>query len=364
MSDDSGEEKEFAPTERRLEEARRKGEIPIGRDLLTAAAFAGLLVAAFTGSARLIRLGETGSVLLGQADTLAKQLATGQAAPAGALAIRLGTALAPWFAIPAAAVLVALIAQKGLTFAPARLEPKMSRISMIQGAKRKFGRSGLFEFVKSAVKLTAVSAILAAFLTARSPMILHALYLEAAQVTVLLLRLLVEFLAIATALQFVIGGLDLLWQRLEFQRQHRMSRKEMTDEMKQSEGDPHVKAQRRQRAMEIASNRMLADVPTADVVIVNPTHYAVALKWNRQSRGAPLCVAKGVDEMAARIRERAAEAGVPIRSDPPTARAIHATVEPGEEIRPEHYRAVAAAIRFSEAMRRRARERGTSRGTT
>jgi flagellar biosynthetic protein FlhB len=102
---------------------------------------------------------------------------------------------------------------------------------------------------------------------------------------------------------------------------------------------------------------MLTDVAAANVVVVNPTHFAVALKWDRARGGAPVCVAKGVDEIARKIRERAAEHGVPIHSDPPTARAIHATVEIGQEIRTEHYRAVAAAIRFAEAMRRRARKR-------
>jgi flagellar biosynthetic protein FlhB len=108
-------------------------------------------------------------------------------------------------------------------------------------------------------------------------------------------------------------------------------------------------------AQAIAQNRMMADVPKADVVIVNPTHYAVALKWSRGSRRAPVCLAKGVDHVAARIREAAATAGVPIRSDPPVARALYASIELGQEIRPEHYAAVAAAIRFADAMRRRAR---------
>jgi flagellar biosynthetic protein FlhB len=137
-----------------------------------------------------------------------------------------------------------------------------------------------------------------------------------------------------------------------------MTRKELTDEMKQSEGDPHIKAQRRQKAIEIATKQMIADVAKADVVIVNPTHYAVALKWERGAKRAPLCVAKGVDEVAARIREVAAEAGVPIHSDPPTARALYAAVDIGQEIHPDHYRPVAAAIRFAEKMRRRSRERG------
>jgi flagellar biosynthetic protein FlhB len=112
--------------------------------------------------------------------------------------------------------------------------------------------------------------------------------------------------------------------------------------------------QRRQRGHDIATNRMIADVATADVVIVNPTHYAVALKWSRATGGAPICVAKGVDDVAARMRAAAAKAGVPLHSDPPTARAVFATVDIGQQILPEHYRAVAAAIRFAERMRKRA----------
>jgi flagellar biosynthetic protein FlhB len=136
-----------------------------------------------------------------------------------------------------------------------------------------------------------------------------------------------------------------------------MTRKEMTDEMKESEGDPHVKGQRRSRAIAIATNRMLADVDAADVVVVNPTHYAVALKWDRVRGDAPRCVAKGVDEVAARIRERATLAGVPIHRDPPTARALHASLEIGDEVARADWRAVAAAIRFAEKMRARARAR-------
>jgi flagellar biosynthetic protein FlhB len=144
-----------------------------------------------------------------------------------------------------------------------------------------------------------------------------------------------------------------MWQRAQHLRRNRMSRQEMVDENKDQEGDPHVKMQRRQRGQEIATNRMLQDVAKADVVVVNPTHYAVALRWNRKGRGAPICVAKGFDEVAARIREKAALAGVPLHSDPATARAIHASVQIGQPILPDHYRAVAAAIRFAEAMRKR-----------
>ena len=131
-----------------------------------------------------------------------------------------------------------------------------------------------------------------------------------------------------------------------------MSHKEQREETKESEGDPQMKAQRRQRAQKIAMSRMVAETKNADVLIVNPTHYAVALTWSRMGEDLPTCVAKGTDELALRLREAAAEAGVPIRDDPPCARSLHAAVEVGDPIRPEHFKAVAAAIRFADRVRK------------
>jgi flagellar biosynthetic protein FlhB len=169
-----------------------------------------------------------------------------------------------------------------------------------------------------------------------------------------MLHLLLRFLALVFAVWLALGAVDYLWQRAQHHHRNRMSHQEMRDELKQSEGDPHAKGERRRRGREIASNHMLDNVASASVVIVNPTHFAVALKWSPQSLGAPVCVAKGVDEIAARIRERARAAGVPIHSDPVTARALFASVKLDSEVRPEHYAAVAAAIRFAETMRARA----------
>jgi len=155
-------------------------------------------------------------------------------------------------------------------------------------------------------------------------------------------RLIAEFMILVFLIAAAIGVLDFLWQYAEHIRRNRMSRKDMTDEAKESEGDPHMKHQRRQKAVELAMNKMLAQVPEADVIIVNPEHYAVALKWSREPGAAPVCVAKGVDEIAARIREIAGESGIPLYRDPPLARALHAMVDIGQEILPQHYKAVAA----------------------
>jgi flagellar biosynthesis protein FlhB len=180
--------------------------------------------------------------------------------------------------------------------------------------------------------------------------------------TVVLLDLGGRFFSLVLIVALVIGGIDFFWQYQEHLRKNRRTRKELTDESKESEGDPHMKQKRRQRGYDIAMNQMLGDVPDADVVVVNPTHYAVALKWSRLPGEAPICVAKGVDDVAAKIREIASESGVPIHRDPPTARAVYATVEIGQEIHPEHYQAIAAAIRFAEEMRRKMRARFGHKG--
>jgi flagellar biosynthesis protein FlhB len=350
-------DKEHDPTQKRLDDARKRGEFARSQDLLTAAAVAGFVLTGMgLGAQALMRSGAAATVLIDQADSLAAHMADGGRPVMMQTLQAVISPLLPFFLMPGLAVIAVLFATKGFVFSPEKLMPKLSRISPLATAKQKFGMDGLVEFGKSAVKLTLVSVLIGWFLMARAPAILHSLALSPALSTVLMLRLLSEFLLLALLVLAVMGGLDYFWQTYRHLQRNRMSRKEMTDEMKDSEGDPHVKGKRRQRAQEIATNQMLADVAGADVIIVNPTHYAVALKWKRGARTAPICVAKGVDDVAARIREKAAEAGVPIHSDPPTARAIFATVEIGTPIHADHFKAVAAAIRFAEAMRARARK--------
>lgn len=351
-------EKEFEPTQRKLDDQRRKGEVPRSTDLNTAAAFGALaLVALAAGGWALGQPAHAMAVLLDQAPALAALTAAQARAPVGGLMAAVVVPLLPLFLLPMALVWVSLIAQRAVVFAPSKLKPKLSRISPIANAKNKYGRNGLFEFAKSSVKLVVISGLLWLFIMAQIEGIIGLVLLTPGAGVREMLLTGVAFLGLVFVIMVVIGGIDFFWQRAEHMRRNRMSHKEMRDEIKQSEGDPQARQQRRQRATEIATNQMLARVPQADVVITNPSHYAVALKWDRGAPGAPVCVAKGVDEIAARIRERAAEAGVPIHPDPPTARALHATVDLGAEIAPEHYAPVAAAIRFAEAMRAKAKGR-------
>lgn len=357
-SQDDDSDKSFEATPQKLRKAREKGEVVKSNDLSAVAAYAGLTIALIVvGQYSAEHLGSAFVVLIDQSFALGPLLVTGSSSgPVGGLMAVIAGSAGALLAVPAIVVLLNLLAQRALVFAPSKLKPKLSRVSIPSNAKNKFGRGGLFEFAKSFAKLVIYSVCLALFLHANLSQILSAAAAPPKASILLMMNLLLRFLFIVVAVTLTIGAIDYLWQYGEHMRKNRMSRKELQDETKESEGNPHLKQHRRQRAQEIATTQMMADVPKADVVIVNPTHYAVALKWSRAPGTAPTCVAKGVDQVAATIRRTAIEAGVPIHSDPPTARALHATVEIGQEVPESYYRPVAAAIRFAEAMRKRARK--------
>jgi flagellar biosynthesis protein FlhB len=348
-------DKEHDPSEKKLADARRKGDIAKSTELLAAAAYTGLLLAGLAGAQAVTKAATTGAILLDQAPEIARLAADSARTVVGGIVQSAIIPLIFQLFVPALMVVLALISQRAIVFAPDKLVPKLSRISPLATAKKKFGPEGLFEFTKNFAKLMIVALVLGWFLIGHVDSILATVTLDARQGLSHLITLLGQFLTIVIVLTATIGAGDLLWQRHSLMQRNRMSRKELMDEMKESEGDPHTKAQRRQRGQEIAMNQMLADVATANVIIVNPTHFAVALKWTKGARSAPVVVAKGVDEIAQRIRETAIEHGVPIHSDPPTARSLFATVDIGKPIERDHYRAVAAAIRFADAMRKRAR---------
>lgn len=357
MSEDD-DTKEHAPSQKKLDDARARGDVPLSADLTAAAALGGALLAVLAfGPAALVAIGSAGVAYLGQIDRTAGPKVGADPWGVGGWVLAIAAPVWPLFLLPALCALLAVLGQRGLTFSADKLMPKWSRLNPIANAKRRFGGAGLFDFGKSSVKLLLVGGLLGWFGLRHLPQILLSAQLEAPMVTVLLMDLIRAFLILICGITVAIGGLDYLWQHFDHIRRNRMSRQEMVDEYRESEGDPHMKGQRRQRALAIATNRMLADVPKADVVLVNPTHYAVALKWNRASGRAPICLAKGTDAVAARIREAAQAAGVPIHSDPPTARALYASIDIGREINPEHYAPVAAAIRYGERMRQRARDR-------
>lgn len=254
------------------------------------------------------------------------------------------------FALPLLLFVVAAIAapmvQTGLVLATDKIGFDLSRLSLLKGFGRLFSLRAVIEFVKNVAKFAAVVAIVVAVTAPeidRLPMLssfdMAALSSEIHHV---LMRLAIAIL-VAVALLAVT---DYGYQRFQFMRSMRMSKQEVKEEHKQSEGDPIIKARLRQIRMERARKRMMAAVPTASVVVTNPTHYAVALKYEMGAKGAPKVVAKGADFVAQRIRELAVENDVPLVENPPLARALYATVEVDREIPTEHYRAVAEIISY------------------
>ena len=358
--EEKGGEKAYEATQQRLDDARKKGDTPNSKDLAALAAYIGLVLALFIAGADAAKAtGRAFASLFSNADRLAPHmLSMGGAGTSLHFSLDAVAGLGPLFLLPFFLVLLAIFAQRSLVFAFDKITPKLSRISPMTGAKQKFGVTGFVEFLKASTKLIIISIVLTIYLLAEMDRIVGAAraapQVAPGQMAEIAFGLLVQITVVAG----VIAAADFFWQRYDHARKLRMTFQEVKDEHKQSEGDPQTKAQRQRRAQEIAANQMMHDVPKADVVIVNPTHYAVALRWARGDAGAPVVVAKGVDGVALRIRRVAEESGVPIHSDPPTARALEATVDIGREINPDHYHAVAAAIRFAEAMRRKAKERG------
>ena len=353
MSNEQQEDRQHAPSQRRLDDARSRGDIARAPDLVTAATFLALLLTVSQAGQHIVQtFGTRAAYILANSDQLAALLSD-DLKLAGNLILGQAMALLPLFLIPAAGAIAALILQKAVILTPEKLRPKLSRISPLSNAKQKFGREGLIGFAKSLAKMACISAILGWYLVSQAGLILNSASLSAGQASALLAEMLTEFLALACMVALVFGAIDFLWQKFEHLRRNRMSHDDLKREFKESEGDPHMRARRRQRAREIATRHMLREVASADVVVINPQHYAVALKWNRARRTAPVCVAKGVDQIAMRIREQASLASVPLHSDPATARALYATVGLGEQIRPEHYMAIAAAIRFADRVRKR-----------
>ncbi|AWK84820.1 flagellar biosynthesis protein FlhB [Azospirillum thermophilum] len=348
MSEDADESsKTEEPTQKKLDEAHKKGQYAMTRELgnwLMVAAMLVLLLSVVPGTLKglMLRL----NYYLENVDGI-----TLDRGGVGAVLFRVmsDTLWALWLPIVLLVIasVLATVSQKGFSVSWELIQPKLEKLNPIAGFGRMFKLSTQgVELLKSLAKLAVVGAVSYLCLQPMFTGIEHFIGIDmmamVREMDVLAFRLLAGVLAVLT----VIAAGDLFWQRYEYNKNMRMTKQEVKDEHKQQEGDPMVKGRIRQIRFERARKRMMAAVPEADVVVTNPTHFAVALKYDPTKMSAPLVLAKGVDQVAFKIREVAEANEVPVVENPPLARALYAACDIDEEVPSEHYRAVAEVITY------------------
>lgn len=344
-------EKTEDPSQRRLDEALRQGDVVKSQEvntwfIISAATLALLVFSGSTGGA----LTTIMRGLIAQAHTFP---ADGYALAILLKRVTLGVLAA--VAIPFLLLVLAAIGgnviQHRLVWSTESLMPKLSKISPGAGMKRLFSKQALANFIKGLIKLAVVGGVGAALLWPQKHRLEALVATDPDSILPVSRSLALELLGAVVAVLAFIAAADYLFQYRQWFQRQKMSLRELKDEYKDTEGDPKIKARIRQLRHERAKKRMMAAVPTATVVITNPTHYAIALKYEA-GMSAPLCVAKGIDAIALKIREVAGKNGVPIVENPPLARTLHATVEVDGEIPPEHYKAVAEVISYVMRLKR------------
>jgi flagellar biosynthetic protein FlhB len=339
------------PTPKRLDEAVRRGDVVKSAEVNTWFLIAGgtLMIMLFAAPMA-TSLQATFRGLLAKSFELRTD---GPALVALAKAIALEVIAA--FGIPLVLLTVAAfganIIQHRLVFSTQPIKPQLSRISPTAGMARLFSRQALANFAKGLTKLCVIGGVMAALLWPERNVLGGLVAADPATILPFTRSLTTKMLGAVVAILAVVATADYLFQYQQWYERQKMSLREIKEEFRQTEGDPAVKGKIRQLRNNRARKRMMAAVPKASVVITNPTHFAVALKYER-GMSAPVCVAKGLDLIARRIREVAQAHDIPVVENPPLARALHGTVEIDQEIPQEHYRAVAEIIGYIMRLRR------------
>jgi flagellar biosynthetic protein FlhB len=347
-------EKTEDPTQKRLDDALKRGDVVKSQEVNTWFVIAG---------ATLVLITFSGGMGAGVTATLRGLIANsyqirvdGPALPH--LFKMIGGELLAAVAIPFLLLMLAALAgnlvQHRMVWSTQTMAPKLSKISPLSGLKRLFSKQALANFAKGMVKLLLVGTVLIALMWPERRRLIALVDTDLSAVLPLTLALALKQLGAVVAILAVVAAADYLFQYRTWYERQKMSLREIKDEFKQTEGDPTIRGKMRQVRQTRMRRRMMANVPKAAVVITNPTHYAVALQYER-GMDAPVCVAKGVDLVALKIREIAGEHAVPIVENPPLARTLHAAVELDQAIPPEHYKAVAEVIGYVMKLRRAVR---------
>lgn len=345
MAEES-EDKSEQPTDRKLDNARKEGQVATSIEVRTWAGLMGTLVVVALMASPLAR--DLNTLLL----PFIERPHAFDMSPGG-----IGHTLTDLtfktlllLLIPLALMLIlgvaSVVAQNGLMLVPKRIMPDFNKINPMKGVAKLVSMNNLVEFLKSLFKVATVGIVVFLVLRGRLDEYVGLAALDLTTILEYLRSQVLHMMIIAMLMVTAMAAADWAYQRWTFTQKMKMSKQEVKDEHKQTEGDPMIKGRLRNLRMQRARSRMMTAVPTADVVVTNPTHYAVALKYDMETMGAPRLVAKGADLIAKRIRELAEEHEVPLVENPPLARALFATVEIDAEIPPEHYKAVAEVIGY------------------
>lgn len=346
MAEESDQEKTEPASPQRLQKARDEGQVVQSRELGT---FVVLMVGGATLWTMASGLGQTLSHIVRDGLQFNPGIARDSAYVMAQLSSQFfeaTLALSPFLAVVVVATLASPLLLRGWLFSAKAFAPKFDRLNPLSGIKRMFSSQGLIELVKSLAKVGLLGGV-AAWLIWSNLGGIFSLSLESPSLAIQHMGDLIGkvFLLASGAMIFIVV-IDLPYQLWSHYKKLRMSKEELRQESKESEGDPHLKAHIRAQQREVARRRMMSEIPTADVVVTNPTHYAVALKYSEGKMGAPRVVAKGADAVAARIRELAAEHKVPLLEAPPLARALFRHTELGDEIPATLYAAVAEVLAY------------------
>ncbi|ABA04399.1 Flagellar biosynthetic protein FlhB [Nitrobacter winogradskyi Nb-255] len=352
MADESDDtEKTEDPTQKRLDDALERGDVAKSQEVNTWFVIAGatLVLSTFSGS-----IGSGFELPLRNLIANSWQIRT-DGPGLLALAEQIGYRLAAALGVPLLLLMMAAVAgnviQHRFVWSGETLKPKLSKISMVSGAKRIFGKQAAANFAKGLFKVLALGAVMTAVLWPERSRLDAMVRLDPNALLGITKSLTLQLLGAVIVMLALVAIADYLFQYRQWFERQKMSLREMKEEFKQSEGDPHIKARIRQLRHVRMKKRMMAAVPQASVIITNPTHYSVALSYER-GMSAPVCVAKGVDNIALKIREIAREHDIPVVENVPLARALYAAVEIDDEVPVEHYHAVAEIIGYVMGLKR------------
>ncbi len=359
MADKGAADKTEKPTPKKLQEGRKQGQVPRSPDLaawVTVLAFTYLLPSVITGIHDEFAAWMQSLPSVTKDPDITKVLTNTTAFCAAA-----GVTMLPLLGVVVLGALLAGLAQGGARPYFSRVKPKFSKVNPMAGLKKLVSPQSVWELAKNLIKLSVVGFVAWQLMKSMTPVLIGSGSLPLVTVASTVSSDAISLVRTVAMVALVVGAADYMVARRRIAKSMMMSLKEVKDEHKQSDGDPMMKGQIRRRAMAIARNRMMADIPDADVVLVNPTHVAVALKYT-PGRGAPRVLAKGKGQVAARIREVATENRVPLVEDVPLARALYKSCEIGAEIPAEMFTAVAKVLAFVMALKARGAAAGFHSG--